>query len=289
MTPWRSHHRLAAEEGFTLTELLVAMTISVIVLLATLDVFDAFTNGVAANTRLTDATGSARRQVATMVSGLREAGAPGEAATIQQALPNDIVFVSTAWPGQSDVGVGNAKHIERYCLDTSTRKVWFNGLKAGTSGSPLPGSACPSTNSGWTSDLVASDVLNTAADPLFSYGSTNPVRSIAIRLLIEGGTALKSRALVLRSGVALRGALAPRVSAGDITVGPCNGNRALLSANLAALPGAEGATMSVITNGTVVSVPAGPGRILGPPTSPFTVTITNLVGLKTEVPMTVSC
>jgi prepilin-type N-terminal cleavage/methylation domain-containing protein len=278
-------HRLAAEDGFTLTELLVATTISVVILLATLGALDAFNSGVAANNRLTDAADTARRQVATMVSGLREAG------TVQQAGPNDILFLSTSWPGESGVG-STFNYTERYCLDTAARNVWFYGWKAS---GPVPaGPACGSPATGWTRTLVASNVLNTGdpntGDPLFVYGFGWPssplsVRTVSINLRLQSGTALKPRTLVLRSGANLRGALAPQVGAGDITVGPCTGGRALLTLNLA-LPGANGAKMSASN-----SIPAGPGRILVPAPARVAVTITNLHGLQTPPPVTknVSC
>lgn len=288
----RLSHRLAAEDGFTLTELLVAMTVSVIVLLATLGGLDAFSNGVAVNNRLTQATDQARQQVATMVSVLRDAGAPtpvtGSApATVVQAGVNDIVFLSTSWPGESGIG-SSSNHIERYCLDTATQKVWFNGLKAGTSGSATPGAACPSTASGWTSSLVASNVLNSAADPLFVYGSTNPVRSVSVNLRLEGGTALKSRPFTLRSGGTLRGALAPQVTASDITVGACQAGKALLSLNLGAL----GATANGAKISAPNSIPIGVGQILVAATSTpanIAITITNLLGLQTLLTKSVSC
>jgi type II secretory pathway pseudopilin PulG len=288
----RLPRRHAAEDGFTLIEVLVAMTVSIIVLLATLGALDAFNSGVAANNRLTDATDQARRQVATMVSVLRDAGAPtpvtGSApATVVQAGVNDIVFLSTSWPGDSGTGV-SSNHVERYCLDTTARKVWFNGLKSGTAGSATPGAACPSTASGWTSSLVASNVLNSAADPLFVYGSTNPVRSVSINLRLEGGTTLKSRPLTLRSGATLRGALAPQVSASDITVGACQGGKALLSLNIGALDAsANGAKMTAPN-----SIPIGVGQILvaatGTPAN-IAITITNLLGLQTLLTKSVSC
>jgi prepilin-type N-terminal cleavage/methylation domain-containing protein len=290
----RHHRRLAAEDGFSLIELLVAMTVSVIILLATLGALDAFNNGVASTNRLTDATDAARSQVATMVSVLRDAGAPTpvtgvQPTTVVQAGVNDIVFLSTSWPGESGVGVGaGTNHIERYCLDTATSTVWFNGLKAGTAGSVTPGAACPSTASGWTSSLVASNVLNTVADPLFVYGSMTPVRAVSVNLRLQGGTALKSRTVELRSGGTLRGALPPAISASDIVVGACQGGRALLTLSLAdAGATANGAVMTAPN-----SVPVGVGQILVPATGTpagVVLTITNLLGLQTLLTKTVSC
>jgi prepilin-type N-terminal cleavage/methylation domain-containing protein len=78
MTP-APRRPLRCEDGFTLTELLVAMTLSLIVLFAVLGAFDAFSGGVAANNRLTAAEDTARREVAAMVRILRDAGAPAHA------------------------------------------------------------------------------------------------------------------------------------------------------------------------------------------------------------------
>jgi prepilin-type N-terminal cleavage/methylation domain-containing protein len=286
----RRTHRLAAEDGFSLTELLVAMTVSVVVLLATLGALDTFNSGVAENNRLTDAADAARREVADVVRVLREAGAPtpvsgSQPTTILQAGANDIVFLSRSWPGESGVGA-TANHVERYCVDTTTRTLWFGGLKAGTSGSATPGSACPSTAAGWTSRVVAGKVLNTAANPIFQYGSA-PTRTVSINLAIETGTTLKSRPIDLRSGGTLRGALAPQLGAGDIVVGACEAGRALLTLNLGTSASLNGAKVSA-PNG----IPVGPGQILVPATStPASVplTITNLLGLQTLLTKSVSC
>lgn len=290
MRPRRSH-RLASEDGFTLTELLVAMTVSVVVLLATLGTLDAFNSGVAENNRLTDAADAARRDVAAVVGVLRDAGAPApvsgsQPTTVLQAGANDLVFLSRAWPGESGVGA-TANHVERYCLDTATKTLWFNGLKAGTSGSATPGSACPSTAAGWTSQVAARNVLNTAADPIFVYGSA-PLRSVSLNLRLQSGTAVKSRPLELRSGGTLRGALAPQLGAGDITVGPCNSGRTLLTLNL----GAAGASGNGVKVSAPNGIPVGPGKILVPATSTpqnVPLTITNLLGLQTLLTKSVSC
>jgi type II secretory pathway pseudopilin PulG len=291
MTPRRAH-RLANEDGFTLTELLVAMTVSIIILLATLGALDAFNNGVAVNNRLTDAGDTARREVAEMVRVLRDGGAPtptsgAQPSTVVQAGANDLVFLSRSWPGESGVGT-TSNHVERYCLNTTTRTLWFDGLKAGTSGSATPGSACPSTASGWTSRAIATNVLNSVADPVFIYGAGSPVRSVAIKVRVEGGTTLKPHPVELRSGATLRGALAPQLSATDITVAPCEGGKALLSLSL----GAGGATANGAKLSAPNGIPAGAGQILIAATSTpanVVITITNLLGLQTLLTKSVSC
>ena len=268
--------RLAAEDGFTLTELLVAMMVSTVVLFATLGAFDAFNSGVAKNSRLTDATDAARRQVAEVVGSLRDAG------DITRAGGNDIVFQSTSWPGESGIGP-TTNYTERYCVNTATRTLWFNGVKsAGASAGP----ACPSTAGGWTSRVVASNVLTDA--PVFVYGSA-PVRSVSINLRLESGTALKPRPLELRSGGALRGALPPQVTSNDVNkVGSCEGGKALL----ALTAGAGGASAYGAKISAPNGIPVGPGQILVPATSTpqdVTLTITNLSGLKTVLTKSVNC
>jgi type II secretory pathway pseudopilin PulG len=290
MTPRRSH-RLAGQAGFALTELLVTMTISTVILIATLGALDTFNSGVAENNRLTDAADSTRREVANVVRLLRDAGAPSptsgsQPTTVLQAGANDIVFLSRSWPGESGVGA-TANHVERYCLNTTTKTLWFNGLKAGTSGSATPGAACPSAAAGWTSRVVLGNVLNTAANPIFQYGSA-PLRTVTVDLDVDGGTALKSRPIELRSGGTLRGALAPQLSLSDITVGGCQSGRALLTLEL----GAAGATANGVKVSAPGGIPVGPGQILVPATSTPTnvaLTITNLLGLQTLLTKSVSC
>jgi hypothetical protein len=267
------------------------MTISTVILLATLGAFDAFNSGVAENNRLTDAADTARQDVADVVRVLRDAGAPtpvsgSQPTTVLQAGGNDIVFLSRSWPGESGVGA-TANHVERYCLNTTTKTLWFDGLKAGTAGSATPGAACPSTAAGWTSRVVASKVLNTTANPIFQYGAA-PLRTVSINLSVDSGTAVKSRPIELRSGGTLRGALAPQLNLSDIVVGPCQGGRALLTLNL----GTAGATANGVKVSAPNGIPVGPGQILVPATSTPTsvpLTITNLLGLQTLLTKSVSC
>jgi hypothetical protein len=220
-----------------------------------------------------------------MVELLRDAGAPPpvsgpQPTTVTRASGNDIVFLSTAWPHQSATGTAGT-HVERYCLDTTTHRLWFDGLRYGTTGPSDPGSPCPSTATGWTHAVAASDVVNNAAHPVFSYGSTNPVRSVGITLRLESDRTVSSRPLELSSGSALRGALASQVSAGDVEV-QCNyggSGKALLSL---------GTNVKLAGTG---AVSLGPGQILvgTGASSGVDLTVTNLLGLQTLLFKPVSC
>ncbi|MGI9096908.1 MAG: PulJ/GspJ family protein [Solirubrobacteraceae bacterium] len=277
------------ERGFTLVELLVAMTIGLIVSFAALSVFDGFNRGIASNHRLTDAQDSARREVAQMVGILRDSGAPAPKAAAQplsivSAAANDVVFRSVSWPGESTTGTtAGTYHTQRLCLDAAAKTVWFDGIRAGASGPTTPGSACPSAATGWTHTPMARNVVNTTALPLFRIG-TSPVRSIGLSLRLEGGTIASSRPLELNSGGTVRGGVAPQVTAGDVTV-TCNSEgsgRSLLTLNLA--PGSK-------LTSTVASTVAGAGKLLlgSGVSGTISLTITDVLGLQTLVSKAVSC
>lgn len=74
------------EEGFTLVELLVAITLSLVVLLATLQSFDVFTSNAAQQTRTTDANDQVRRTMERVVNDLRGAS------VIVRASASDLVY-----------------------------------------------------------------------------------------------------------------------------------------------------------------------------------------------------
>jgi hypothetical protein len=277
------------ERGFTSVEMLVAMSIGVVVAFATLTVFEGFNRGIASSNRLTAVQDSSRRDVAKMVRILRDAGAPAprggdQPSTIISATANDVVFRSTSWPDESQNGPAvGAYHTQRLCLDTATKTVWFEGIRAPAT--TLPGTACPSTI--WTERTpIARRVVNTASLPLFRIGAS-PVRSIGITLLAEGGTTAKSRPLELSSGGTLRGAAAPQVTAADVSV-TCSfesTTRPLLSLNVAGLQ-----LNTLATGPQATSIDAG--KLLfaaGPLSSTITLVVTNVLGLTTTILKAVSC
>ena len=286
--PASPHRHLRDERGFTLVELLTAMTLLLMIAFATLTTFEAFDKGVDRNSKLTDAEDNSRRDVTRMIRILRDAGAPApttgsQPVTVTRAAANDLVFRSTSWPGESGVGA-TGTHIQRLCLDTATKKVWFDGLRAGTAGPQDPGTACPSQAAGWTHSTIATNVVNTAALPLFRIGAS-PVRSVGIQLRKDSSTTRGTTSLSLGSGGTLRGALPPQVTSGQIDV-ECNSDgsgKALLSlsGNSEHRLGATGA------------VTVGPAKILvdvaAAATTQVAVTVINPLGLQTLLFKDVTC
>lgn len=277
------------ERGFTLIEILVAMTIGLLIAFSALTAFDSFGRGASSNNRLTDAEDNGRRDVASMVRILRDAGSPAPVSgtippTVIRAAGNDLVFVSTSWPNESATSTGGI-NTERLCLDTSAKTIWFQG-KRGDAGASDPGASCPSASSGWTTIPISRNVANTNALPVFRLGAS-PVRSVGISLRTDAGTTASSRDLNLNSGSTLRGALPPAVTSGDVTV-TCNSDgsgKALLS--LGANTG-----LKLATNLTG-AITAGPGQVLvsvaSHATTTVQLTVTNALGLQTLLFKDVTC
>ncbi len=186
--------RLRAQDGFTLPELLTAMTLFLVILGATLTTFDSFVTRAATNTKLNDAADQARTSMDRLARQVRNLASPTTASvkSIELAGAYDLVFQT----------VDPAKRRVRYCLnadDPAKSTLWVQtqefplagvdpGLPATTS---CPG---PVTAGGWRDPQVAAaNVVNRYAGvdrPVFYYTG----------LLADGDTA---KITVIRSGLFL--------------------------------------------------------------------------------------
>ncbi|MFP5362556.1 MAG: PilW family protein, partial [Thermoleophilia bacterium] len=105
--------RLRGEAGFTLVELLLAMSLAVVVLFGVLSVFDGFTSNAARQTKITDANGQVRDAMDRIVRDLRQAQ------TVEVADANDLVYTVTDSATQT--------RRERVCLDAASR-LWRSSV-----------------------------------------------------------------------------------------------------------------------------------------------------------------
>ena len=117
------------EHGFTLVELLVAVTIMTVVLGATLAVFDVFTKTQNVNQSQNDAQDQARNALDRMERRFRDhaAPAPDQQLGIDKATPYDVVFETVGTP--KPAGSQNSRNAQRvrYCLDSSVptnERIW---------------------------------------------------------------------------------------------------------------------------------------------------------------------
>src|SRR5947209_12211583 len=85
--------RLRGEQGFTLVELLVAATLSLIVFGATLSILDTYNRQSSANTQRNNAADLARLGIDRIVRQLRNISSPVTAPKLlERATPYDLVF-----------------------------------------------------------------------------------------------------------------------------------------------------------------------------------------------------
>jgi type II secretory pathway pseudopilin PulG len=164
---------VADERGFTIVELLAGMTLSLIVLGATLTTFDGFNGAVRKNNDRNDSAELARTALDAQARQLRNLAKRVSSPVIDTLAASDLIF-QTADPNRTWV---------RYCLDTTKppastarARLWTAQLavSAVTTVSPVTTAmrgACP--GSGWTWTGVVADYVTNVRDglvrPLFTY------------------------------------------------------------------------------------------------------------------------
>lgn len=231
--------RLRDERGLTLVELLVASLVSLIILGATLTVFEAMMRQSVLVERQTELETSARQGADRLARQLRNLASPADIVTniatstqpksVDRNLPGDLIFkdVGDTRPANS-ANSANVRRL-RYCLQTSgpvgtsftaspTRGVLWAQVQTWTTASPPPlpaDTACPGT--GWTAQsIVADHLVNTAAKPVFSYsgdaGSVNgttaadreQIARVRTTLLVDADATRSPQATELSTAVVLR-------------------------------------------------------------------------------------
>lgn len=208
------------QRGTTLIELMVAMSLMLMVLSATLLLFDAGADNHRRVEEHNEAQDIARRHTDRLARELRNMASPSLLTTssaqplaVDAATDYDLVFrtVDDVRPAPTD-NVPNVKRI-RYCLDAANpadgrlyrqEQTW---ISAATPAMPST-SACPGT--GWTSQqLIASSVVNRISGqsrPLFQYDSADTSRITRVRtdVYVDPTPARRPAEARLTSGVFLR-------------------------------------------------------------------------------------
>jgi prepilin-type N-terminal cleavage/methylation domain-containing protein len=269
------------EAGFTLVELLVAMTLSLIVLFALLQTFDAFSTSAARQTRVTDASDQVRATVDGVVRELRQAQ------TIEVAGPNDLVYTVT------DSAAHTAR--VRLCLDAATSRLWRSSVTTiNPPAVPIAaGTACPTAGSGAYQVGRVLRSSNSTTNPIFRYDSGLPakVRNVSITLALDAGNAGHADTSTLRTSafVRARAETAPAVTRNDIDTSCRSTHEPVLT--LAAGVGA-GTTVSytdldnnslgdAIAAGTPHQLPAGASTVVA--------TVTSALGAITQIVESLGC
>ena len=175
------------EHGFTLIELLVAASIMIVVLGATLTVFERFVLNTNRNQDQTDAATGARNALDLMARQLRNhaSPAPDQQLGIDKATGYDLIFQTVDQP--KPAGSLNQKNVSRvrYCLDSSVpanEKLWMQTQTWQTAATPAAPSSAVCPDPAWqTTRVLVDHVTNqvngqnrpvwTANDPQLSHVS----------------------------------------------------------------------------------------------------------------------
>lgn len=217
---------LRDERGeFTLVGLLVAMSLFLVVLSATLSLFATSETTNRDIQRRNDAMDRARGGVDGLSRQLRNMASPtpDQPQAIDRATGTDVIF-QTVDPVGPNTGTGanantsNVKRV-RYCLDSTNGQVWMQNQRWLNAAPDAPTTtACPSTSLGsvgsanWNDkSLVADKVTNYSTGhtrPLFTFGpAASPltgITSVHTDLYVDLDTSYTPDETVLSSGVYLR-------------------------------------------------------------------------------------
>ncbi len=251
---------LSQEDGFTLVEILVALSLSIIVLFATLQSLDLFSSNAASQTRVTDANEKVRLTMDRTVRDLRGAS------TILIATSNDLAY---AVPETSGV------RIARLCVD---------GTDVYSFSAPAAAAVAPTATCASGSKIAK---VRTTDPTAFTYdGAASAagaaaalVRNVGLKLSVDasgggrtGGSTLTASAAVRRTAATVPGGENPiRVVCGQ--TGPLVTLGVALPVELGQL------TVTYLVNGNVTVAggtvtPGGSGSLtLLPPTATQVVAI----------------
>lgn len=192
----------------SLTSVLVACTLLVVVLGATLGMFEGFIAKAGDQTRRTDSQDAARSAVDRIARDLRNLASPtpDQPQAVDLALGRDLIFKTVDSAGPYGLNATNTKRV-RYCLDGagSLREQTQTWTTATIPAVPSV-SGCPAV--GWDpgSAIAATDIVNPMSHDVFTYDSTvlTDISAIHVELLVDTDIARLPPATSLSTGVFLR-------------------------------------------------------------------------------------
>lgn len=267
-------HSLRGEDGFMLVELLVAMSISLIVLLAALMSLDVFASNAAQQARHTDANDQVRAAMDEAVADLRGASA------VLRASATDLVYYVPE--------TATTNRIERLCV--SSANVLYTSSTV-TSGTPsAPAGACGAAGHNIGTRLTTASTAFTY-DGASSAATPALVKNVGISFSLSSSGGGKTGSSVLKASAARRSSGTLPITDADLNSG-CNGAGALLSlsANIPNVAGLSvtysttaGATLAVTTGTNVANI------TLPSTTTTIVATVTDALGVTNTIQKDVTC
>lgn len=297
--------QMREEGGFTLTELLVSMVVTLIVFGAVLSLLDTFQNENRNDQLRNEVQDNARTATDRLSRDLRSVASPsaGSAGALEIAGPYDLVFQTVnPVPTGNPPNVANQQRV-RYCLNDSSPQneklyVQTQAPWAGITAPAIPStSACPSTDPAWTSTRVLvtniTNELNTPSPALFNYAplsasTTAQINGVETDMFIDLNPGKQPGPTELKSGVYLRNSLAPPVAAFTYSQG---NQKVVLDASGSRDPNGQALSYQWAVDGTAIAGATTQQYTAGPLTTgshAFTLTVTNTGGLSDITSQTVT-
>lgn len=269
--------RLSGEAGFTLVEVLVAMTIAVFVLFGILQVLDSFSSNAARQTKITDANAQTRVAMDRIVRDLRQAR------TVEVAAADDLVYTVT--------DSATAVRRERVCLDAANR-LWRSSVTTTTApATPIAaGTPCPTAGGG--AFLITSLYsANSAGNPLFTYDSATAanVRNIGLTFSLNAGNRGRTDTSTLRASAFVRAQseTALPVDEDDITIS-CAGS-GIPTLTLSGSAGPLTVTYTDVDGNALGTSAAGSSTTLASAETIVVATIKATSGAVTQIVKAIAC
>jgi prepilin-type N-terminal cleavage/methylation domain-containing protein len=205
------------QAGFSLIELLVAMSLVTFVVMATISAFVSFNRNERVNRLQNESQDEARLTMERLSSQLRNLASPNDniPKAVEKAEPFDIVFLTV--DAVKPVGSANARNIKRvrYCMGpvVNGKAPLVRQQQTWQVQDPPPAfstSGCP--NASWGNNTtVAEDVVNTAQAtpvPIFSFTPgpvpLDDITAIRTDLMVDWNPGKSPVAATLNTGVFLR-------------------------------------------------------------------------------------
>ena len=276
-----------------LIELLLAAAIMVVILLATLGVFDSALHTQKRNATQNDAQEAARTEADRFARELRNAANPGQPTAFERASGTDLVFTMVDPTGTSGGSNVNRLRRVRYCLDNSVptnEKLWRGVQTWSTAAAPaLPSTFCPDLSWNPQPVIVADHIVNASTQPIFTYDSATlaNITQVTANLFVDYHPSTAPGPSTLRTTVTIRSTAQAPTAAGTATA---LGNRqVLLNGGASTDPSGQPLTFAWYDGATKIGSSA-----LFSYTAPstgsrtFTLTVTNSSGLTSTTTRTVT-
>lgn len=204
----------------SITSVLVACTLLIVILSATLGLFEGFIARAGDATARTDSEDVARRAADRIARNLRNLADPTTVSpqVVERIGPTDLIFKMVDANGpNAGLNVTNTKRV-RYCLDDKRQLLQQTQTWILAATPALPTTTACTAGAGWPSTVIAAtDVVNATTQPIFSYDTTviSAVAGIHVDLLVDTQVGRGPAATRLSTGVFLRNQNRPPTAAFD--------------------------------------------------------------------------